>query len=83
MEINISNFISWFLQQVYFIFVNFYQILDRIIIAPGVSLLEFSVTIIILGFVVSILIAQPGNMMRLEKNAQRNFKFKSRKDEND
>lgn len=70
MEINISTFISWFLQQIYSIFVSIYNLLDRIIIAPGVSMLDFSVTLIILGFVVSILIASPGNAMRVEKVAE-------------
>lgn len=68
---DISSFMSWFLGQIYSIFSSVFSILDSIILAPGVTLLEFIITIFILGIVVTILIAQPGNAMRVEKGVER------------
>ena len=68
---DISSFMTWFLGQVYNIFTGCFGFLDNIHIASGVSLLDFTITIFILGLVVSILIAQPGNAMRVEKNMER------------
>lgn len=68
---DISSFMSWFLSQIYSIFSSVFSILDSIILAPGVTLLEFIITIFILGIVVTILIAQPGNAMRVEKGVER------------
>lgn len=78
MEINISSFFTWFLSQFYSIFSKIFILLDSIIIAPGVSMLDFSITIIILGFVVSILIASPGNAMRVEKGIEARENAKAR-----
>ena len=67
---DISSFMTWFLSQVYNIFIGCFGFLDNIHIASGVSLLDFTITIFILGLVVTILIAQPGNAMRVEKGVE-------------
>lgn len=71
MEINISSFMTWFLSQIYSIFSQIFSLLDRIILAPGVSLLDFSITVFILGIVVTILVAIPNNVSRVEKGFER------------
>lgn len=71
MEINISGFMTWFLSQIYSIFSQIFSLLDRIILAPGVSMLDFSITVFILGIVVSILVAIPNNVSRVEKGFER------------
>lgn len=67
---NISSFMTWFLGQVYSIFASIYDTLDHIYLANNVSLMDFTITIFILGLVISILVAQPGNAMRIEKVAE-------------
>lgn len=78
MEINISSFMTWFLSQIYSIFSQIFSLLDRIILAPGVSLLDFIITIFILGIVVTILVATPGNAMRVEKGVESREQAKAR-----
>ena len=65
---NISSFITWFLTQVYLIFTFCFDKLDAIYITSNVSLLDFMITILILSGIVSILVAQPRNVMRIEKH---------------
>lgn len=83
MEINITSFMTWFLSQIYSIFSQIFSLLDRIILAPGVSMLDFSITLFILGFVVTILIASPGNAMRVEKVAEGKAKSEQIRKERD
>ena len=75
---DISSFMSWFLGQIYSMFTQIFGILDSIILAPGVTLLEFIITIFILSIVVGILIAQPGNAMRVEKGVEARDRAKAR-----
>lgn len=65
------NFFSWFIDQVISIFSFCFISLARIQLAPNVTLLDFTITVFILGIVISILVAQPGNAMRVEKKFER------------
>ena len=67
---DVSGFFTWFLGQIYSMFTTFVLYLDHIFIANNVSLLDFTITIFILGLVLTILIAQPGNAMRVEKGLE-------------
>ena len=67
---DVSGFFTWFLGQIYSMFTTFILYLDHIFIANNVSILDFTITIFILGLVITILIAQPGNAMRIEKGVE-------------
>ncbi len=67
---DISTFMTWFLGQVYSMFSSIYNILDHIYLAGNVSLMDFTITIFILSLVIGILVAQPGNAMRVEKGLE-------------
>lgn len=67
---DISSFMTWFLSQIYSMFSTIYNILDHIYLAGNVSLMDFSITIFILSLVIGILVAQPGNAMRVEKGVE-------------
>ena len=76
---DISGFISWFLGQIYTMFTTLLGYLDNIIIAGGVSLLDFIITILILGLVVSIIIASPGTASHIEKGIEARDRAKAKK----
>ena len=83
---NISNFISWFIQQVVNIATGAINILDNIIIYQGVTMLDFIIAIVILGMFLTIILAIPENAMnkaeknvREYKNEQRRKEYKERK----
>lgn len=67
---NIRTFMEWFLHEIFVMFAWIYNTLDSIYLAGNVTLMDFSITIFILGFVITILVAQPGNAMRIEKVAE-------------
>ena len=76
---NISNFISWFIEQVVNIGTGAINILDSIIIYQGVTMLDFIIAITILGMFLTIILAIPQNAMsKAEKNV-RESKRKERK----
>ena len=53
---NISNFMSWFIQQFINIASNMINKIDQIILYGNVTLLDFTITIAIIGAFVGILI---------------------------
>ena len=75
---DVSGFFTWFLGQIYSMFTTFVLYLDHIFIANNVSLLDFTITIFILGLVLTILIAQPGNAMRVEKGLEAHERAKKK-----
>lgn len=83
---DISSFISWFIQQVVNIGTSAINILDSIIIYKGVSMLDFIIAITILGMFLGIILAIPQNAInkaernvREYKNEQRRKEYKERK----
>lgn len=56
---NISNFITWFLQQVFNIGSTMLGKLDQIIIFGNITLMQFMITIVIIGAFLTIVITPP------------------------
>ena len=56
---NISNFISWFIQQFINIGTTLLAFLDEIIIFGNVSLMNFIITIAIIGMFLGLIITTP------------------------
>lgn len=56
---NISNFISWFIQQFINIGTTLLSFLDNIILFGNVSLMNFIITIAIIGMFLGIIITTP------------------------
>lgn len=54
---NISSTIDWFMTQFLNIFRWFYNQLDRLILVGNFSLLDFCITVLILGVIIDILVA--------------------------
>lgn len=59
---NISNFIEWFITQFVNIATNLIAKLDQIIIYANVSLLDFTITIAIIGMFINIILTIPTNV---------------------
>lgn len=76
---NISNFFSWFLTQFVRIGTNMLDKLDNIFLIGNVSLLDFTITITIIGIFLNILLTIPQNLNRKETRAER----RARKEKND
>lgn len=55
-DINISEFIIWFFNQIINIFTNIFNLLDRIKIANNISILDISITILIIGTILPVII---------------------------
>lgn len=55
-DINISEFIIWFFNQMINIFTNIYNLLDRIKIANNISILDISITILIISTILPVII---------------------------
>ena len=56
---NISNFMQWFIQQFINIGTSMLGKLDQIILVGNVSLMDFTITIVILGAFISIIVTAP------------------------
>ena len=71
---NIANFMTWFLQQ--FVRVGTYMIgkLDEIKLIGQVSLLDFTITIAIIGIFITIILTLPQNMNTKSKYVERKMK---------
>ena len=71
---NIANFMSWFITQ--FITIGTFLInkLDQIKLIGNVSILDFTITITIIGIFLSIVLTMPQNMNRLSSRAERRLK---------
>ena len=76
---DISGFFTWFLGQIYTMFSTLLGYLDHIFIAGNVSLLDFIITILILGLVVSIIVASPGTASHIEKGIEARDRAKAKK----
>ena len=77
---NISSFISWFIQQFVNIGTQIINVLDAIIIYGNVSLLDFIIAITILGMFLSLILTIPQNAMhKIEKIG----KERKKKEKND
>lgn len=78
---DISNFISWFIQQVVNIATGAINILDNIIIYQGVTMLDFIIAITILGMFLGIILAIPQNAMNKAENNIKEYKAEQRRKE--
>lgn len=76
---NISNFFSWFLTQFVRIGTNMLDKLDNIFLIGNVSILDFTITITIIGIFINIILTIPQNINRKETRAER----RARKEKND
>lgn len=76
---DISNFITWFIEQVVSIGKGAINILDSIIIYQGVSMLDFIIAIVILGMFLTIILAIPQNAMNKAEKSIRESKKRERK----
>ena len=77
---NISNFISWFIQQFVNIGTKIINILDGIIIYGSVSLLDFIIAITILGMFLSLILTIPQNAMHKVEKIGKERKKKEKND---
>ena len=77
---NISNFIEWFITQFVNIGKQVINILDQIIIYGNVSLLDFIITITILGMFLSLVLTIPQNAMHKVEKIGRERKKKEKND---
>lgn len=77
---DISNFISWFIQQVVNIGTKTIAIIDSIVIYQGVTLLDFIIAIILLGMFLTIILAVPQNAMNKVEKIGRERKKKEKND---
>lgn len=77
---NISSFITWFIQQFVNIGTQAINILDSVIIYGNVSILDFIIAITILGMFLGIILAIPQNAMN---KAEKSIRERKKKKEND
>ena len=75
---DISNFITWFIQQVVNIAKGAINILDNIKIYQEVTILDFIIAIMILGMFLTIILAIPQNAMNKAEKSIRESKKKER-----
>lgn len=76
---NINNFFNWFLTQFVRIGTDMLNKLDNIYLIGNVSILDFTITITIIGIFINILLTIPQNVNRYERRAERS----ARKNKND
>lgn len=77
---NISNFISWFITQFVYIGSNLIGKIDEIIIYGNVSLLDFMITIVIIGAFISIIITAP-RLTSVQANIRERDKASAKEEE--
>lgn len=81
MNIDISNFINWFINQFVSIGTQLINIIDNIIIYNNVSLLDLTITIVILGMFLKLILTIPQNAMsKAERNVRENKKERNKKE---
>lgn len=68
---NISNFIVWFINQFISIGTTMLSKLDEIIIYGNISLMDFIITIVIIGAFLEIILTIPQTVNRIESRAER------------
>ena len=76
---NIASFMEWFLTQFVRIATNMLGKLDEIILYGNVSLMDFIVTITIIGIFIGIVLTLPQNANRLSSRAERKMRSDNRK----
>lgn len=76
---NIANFMEWFLNQFVNIATNMLGKLDQIILYGNVSLMDFIITITIVGIFIGIVLTIPNNANRLSSRAERKMRSDNRK----
>lgn len=77
---NISNFIEWFITQFVNIGTQIINIIDGIIIYGNVSLLDFIITITILGMFLSLILTIPQNAIHKVEKIGKERKKKEKND---
>lgn len=81
MNIDISNFVSWFINQFVSIGTQLINIIDGIIIYNNVSLLDLTITIVILGMFLQLILTIPQNAMnKAERNVRESKKERNKKE---
>jgi len=78
---NISNFMTWFLNQFIVIGTNMIGKLDEIILAGNISLMDFIITITIIGIFLGIVLTIPNNANRVSRRVE--AKARSKKGNNE
>lgn len=76
---NIASFMEWFLNQFVAIATNMLGKLDQIILYGNVSLMDFIITITIIGIFIGIVLTLPQNANRLSSRAERKMRSDNRK----
>lgn len=76
---NIASFMEWFLNQFVNIATNMLGKLDQIILYGNVSLMDFIITITIVGIFIGIVLTIPNNANRLSSRAERKMRSDNRK----
>lgn len=71
---NITNFMEWFLNQFIGIATNMLGKLDQIILYGNVSLMDFIITITIIGIFIGIVLTLPQNANKISSRAERKLK---------
>lgn len=71
---NISNFMEWFITQFINIATNMIGKLDQIILYGNVSLMDFIITITIIGIFIGIVLTIPNNANKWVNRAERKKK---------
>lgn len=75
---NIAEFITWFINEFIKIGTNILNKLDNIYITDNVSLLEFTITITIIGIFINIILTLPNNINRISSRYERKQKNDSK-----
>lgn len=71
MSVDISNFITWFITQVVNIGTRCINLIDNIKIYNTVSILDLTITIVIIGMFLELILTIPQNSMsKAEKNVK-------------
>ena len=81
MNIDISSFINWFINQFVSIGTQLINIIDNIVIYNNVSLLDLTITIVILGMFLQLILTIPQNAMnKAERNIRESKKERNKKE---
>ena len=80
MNVNVGNFLEWFIQQFVNLGTQIINILDGIIIYGNVSLLDFIIAITIIGMFLSLILTIPQNAMHKVEKIGRERKKKEKND---
>lgn len=80
MNVNVGNFLEWFIQQFVNLGTQIINILDGIIIYGNVTLLDFIIAITIIGMFLSLILTIPQNAMHKVEKIGRERKKKEKND---